>query len=334
MSNELLDFTARKNFDFLKFPHFVSERCKERFLHDCERVLEHAHSTVREMCLLGLHLSNLREHGEWRDVRNPDTGSSFWNSNFEEFCAYAFGLSKTMTSNLTRIAKFVKANGDNVEFIDPKYEKYNSSQLVELASVSDENLPYFNENMTVADMRAAKNYIKMGRFYIDHKDPNFDLLTYTRKWKEIGEGTKEREKQQAKASREEVVEQSEEKKDEPVIRSEPPVVENDVSRWKKYDFTTRDNIRAFLEDYKNWRYRNDIRTPFTDHCYLYMLNNFDIVYAFEVDIALGLTTVPTHETEVSYYIALRSKFSITDFPVCEVGKRQLELYLMENREKI
>lgn len=184
--NELLDFIDRGNFDFFKFSTAGDSTHEERNLlkSKCQHVLEYAHATVQDMCLLGFNLSELKNSKTWQDVINPESGYAFLNHSFEEFCKHAFGFSETRTSNFLRIAQFVKISGDNVDFIEPQYAKYNTSQLVELAAVFPESRKFFNPDMTVKDMRAAKNYIKMGSFYKDRNASNFDLMQGMKAWEE------------------------------------------------------------------------------------------------------------------------------------------------------
>ena len=186
MANELLDFVDRGNFDFFKFSTAGDSTHEERDLlkSKCQHVLEYAHAAKQDMCLLGFNLMELKRNKAWQDVINPKTGCTFFNHSFADFCDHAFGLSETRTSNFLRIAQFVKISGDNVDFIEPQYAKYNTSQLVELAAVYPESRKFFNPDMTVKDMRAAKNYMKMGSFYKDRTAPNFDLMQGMKAWEE------------------------------------------------------------------------------------------------------------------------------------------------------
>lgn len=195
--NELLDFVDRGNFDFFKFSTAGDSTSEERDLlkSKCQHVLEYAHATVQDMCLLGFNLSELKRSRAWQDVINPESGYAFLNHSFEEFCKHAFGFSETRTSNFLRIAQFVKISGsDTVDFIEKGYEKYNTSQLIELAAVPPQSRKFFNPDMSVKDMRAAKNYIKMGSFFEDHREKNFDLMQGMKAWEER-KAEKERQKQ-------------------------------------------------------------------------------------------------------------------------------------------
>lgn len=156
--NELISFKERANYDFLKF-RYAQAYEQEELKADCERIAEYARSTVKDLCLLGLRLKEMKEAGYWREVCD-ETGSPFSYVGFEEFCKYTFGFSQTKTSNLVRIAEFVKLNGENVNFIERQYAEFSMSQLVELASVPKENRKYFNSEMSVDDMRAVKVYMR------------------------------------------------------------------------------------------------------------------------------------------------------------------------------
>lgn len=172
--NELISFKERANYDFLKF-RYAQAYEQEELKADCERIAEYARSTVKDLCLLGLRLKEMKEAGYWREVCD-ETGSPFSYVGFEEFCKYTFGFSQTKTSNLVRIAEFVKLNGENVNFIERQYAEFSMSQLVELASVPKENRKYFNSAMTVDDMRTVKIYMRDSVGFIYMSDSESDRI--------------------------------------------------------------------------------------------------------------------------------------------------------------
>ena len=180
---ELISFKERANYDFLKFRYAQSYE-QEELKADCERIAEYARSTVKDLCLLGLRLKEMKEAGYWREVCD-ETGSPFSYVGFEEFCKYTFGFSQTKTSNLVRIAEFVKLNGENVNFIERQYAEFSMSQLVELASVPKENRKYFNSEMSVDDMRAVKVYMRdsVGFFYMSDSESD-QILEKAKKFRE------------------------------------------------------------------------------------------------------------------------------------------------------
>lgn len=181
--NELISFKERANYDFLKF-RYAQAYEQEELKADCERIAEYARSTVKDLCLLGLRLKEMKELGYWREVCD-ETGSPFSYVGFEEFCKYTFGFSQTKTSNLVRIAEFVKLNGENVNFIERQYAEFSMSQLVELASVPKENRKYFNSEMSVDDMRAVKVYMRdsVGFFYMSDSESD-QILEKAKKFRE------------------------------------------------------------------------------------------------------------------------------------------------------
>ena len=181
--NELISFKERANYDFLKF-RYAQAYEQEELKADCERIAEYARSTVKDLCLLGLRLKEMKEAGYWREVCD-ETGSPFSYVGFEEFCKYTFGFSQTTTSNLVRIAEFVKLNGENVNFIERQYAEFSMSQLVELASVPKENRKYFNSEMSVDDMRAVKVYMRdsVGFFYMSDSESD-QILEKAKKFRE------------------------------------------------------------------------------------------------------------------------------------------------------
>lgn len=168
--NDLIEFKDRANFDFLRF-RYAQEYEQKELKADCERVAQYARDTVKDLCLLGLRLKEMKAAEQWREVVD-ETGTPFSYAGFEEFCKYAFGFSQTKVSNLVRIAEFVQVKGDSVNFIERKYADYSMSQLVELASVPKENRKYFNADMTVDDMRAVKNYMRdsVGFIYMEDSE--------------------------------------------------------------------------------------------------------------------------------------------------------------------
>lgn len=181
--NELIEFKDRANFDFLKF-RYAQDYEQRELKADCERIAEYARSTVKDLCLLGLRLKEMKAAEQWREVVD-ETGTPFSYAGFEEFCKYAFGFSQTKVSNLVRIAEFVKLNGENVNFIEKKYSEYSMSQLVELASVPKENRKYFSSEMSVDDMRAVKVYMRDSVGFIYMTDSESDqILEKAKKFRE------------------------------------------------------------------------------------------------------------------------------------------------------
>ena len=181
--NELIEFKDRANFDFLRF-RYAQDYEQRELKADCERVAQYARDTVKDLCLLGLRLKEMKAAEQWREVVD-ETGTPFSYAGFEEFCKYAFGFSQTKVSNLVRIAEFVQVKGDSVNFIERQYADYSMSQLVELASVPKENRKYFNSAMTVDDMRTVKNYMRDSVGFIYMSDSESDqILEKAKKFRE------------------------------------------------------------------------------------------------------------------------------------------------------
>ena len=190
MSNELMDFTARDNFNFFKYRYAPSEERRKSFMGKCERVLEYAHATVQDMCLLGYNLSELKEGGEWKEVQAPQTGNAFRYLSFEAFCGYAFGFSETRTKNLVGLAQFVRISGTKTGFIDERYQDFNTSALIELSSVPSGQRHYFTSDMTIKEIRTVKEYLNNGDYWADKSNPDFDVKTYAQAYKEAKEAKK------------------------------------------------------------------------------------------------------------------------------------------------
>lgn len=383
--SELVVFTARENFDFLKFGSRVTEAQKASFKADCENVQRKQRVAAIGIGTWALELRALKEGGVWEDIINPKTGFAFYNEGFGAFCNHAFEISPTAASDLVRVAQFFQESGIKRGILQDEYKGYNYSKLVELAAVPSEHRKYFSPEMTREEIRTAKDYVKNSAGFRVEKDKvGFDLLTKAQEWKDNGKKTPEPrldvipgqiELEDISDSVEVVINQhadlandGEEEVDiydmpmqthsydndeydeldeaqadmqadmqtieEDSERSLPPVVDSPI---KKYDFSTRDNIRMFLDDYKNWHKREDIITPYTNYCYWFTLPNFDILYAFELNIATAelLQGVRNYETFVSYYIFPRSLYKDDKKPdVFEVSKRVLENYLMAHRDEL
>ena len=190
MSNELMDFTPRANFDFFTYRCAPNEERKRSFTTKCEHVLEYAHATVQDMCLLGYNLMELKNGGEWKDVCDPMTGNSFNYLSFEAFCEYAFGFSETRTKNLVGLAQFVQISGTKDGFIEERFKEFSTSALVELSSVPSGQRHYFTSNMSVRDIRLVKEYLNKGDYWSDKQNEDFDVMTYARAYKEAKETKK------------------------------------------------------------------------------------------------------------------------------------------------
>lgn len=410
MSNELLEFTGRENFDFLEFSksRYLAAEDINAFKEDCMRINKTHNQMALSQCKLGWQLFELKESKTWGDVINPETGYLFQYESFEAFCKYAFGFSKTKAYALLQISKLVRANvnlengkSDEVFFIDEKYEKFNTSQLIELASVGAGQRHYFTPEMTVEQMRTVKKYLASSEFWEDRKKEDFDLLTNASNYvagkkkpqelpapnvlpgqqslftEDIDEdGASVRFPTSGKTDFGEEVDQSDQSEEmsdeyEPgegevwqgggldrdndeydeadeayedmqknmqtiAEDSEKSIVVADPApqeEVKRYKFDTRDDIRHFLEDYKNWHYRDDFRTPFGKVGYWYTLKTFDIINVLEVhtidNVSLELECEEIDKPGPIYFLA-RAKFS--DQPSLMVGKRQLENYLMMKRD--
>ena len=143
-------------------------------------LLKYPHDTTKGRCILGWNLLNLKRSEYWKRSFNQATTSP--QERFQKYCECTFGFSYTHTSNLLRLAKYVSFSGNNVEFIDPIYAQYNTSQLIELSSINLDQHKYFNPNMTVKEIRDSKRYLKYGSFHTDKLNPHFDLLLSTRAW--------------------------------------------------------------------------------------------------------------------------------------------------------
>lgn len=72
--NELIEFKDRANFDFLRF-RYAQDYEQRELKADCERVAQYARDTVKDFCLLGLRLKEMKAAEQWREVVD-ETGDS------------------------------------------------------------------------------------------------------------------------------------------------------------------------------------------------------------------------------------------------------------------
>ena len=359
---ELLDFESRPNFEFLKFGSLLPEDRKEVFYTDCEKILEYAHATVKDMCLLGYRLKELKGFATWQYVIDPETGKEYRYDNFAEFCGYAFGFSKTKVSNLLAIAEFVKLNGPNVDFIDEKYAGYNTSQLIELASVYVYNRDWFSPKQTISEMRLIKK--QLSGDWQSNWTPEEALAEAKRR---AGVEAVQKCCAQVKAILSESGPESETKfpagaMEEPggesvsamaeggesdvgIEEKEPEAEVSDVGQTEltaadvnwleriieenrgRYDFGVRAGRRKFLSDYRNWQ--ETFGGPLAEREYSYFLGNGSELLAVEERTGTGAIDDRTQEIAVRYYF----RFSVSE-DWFSVTKAQLEEYLAVHEKEL
>ena len=132
MAGELLDFSVSS---FVMFAECTSEANRKLLTDSLNEIRENGTKVVLDFCALGQKLRDLRNNGLWRYVLDAN-GQRYGYDSFYEFCEDVLGFSKTKAQNMISLTEFVNVNGDTVKFIDDKYAAYNTSQLIELSSVS------------------------------------------------------------------------------------------------------------------------------------------------------------------------------------------------------
>ena len=323
--SELLDFQSRENFNFFKYSCYVTEDEKQGFLTDCQRILEYAHATVKDMCLLGLRLKELKQSLYWREVFDPNANICFSYDRFEDFCVYAFGFSKTKVSNLLNIAEFVKLNGENVDFIDKKYAGYNTSQLVELGSVSEYDRKFFNPKMTVAEMRLVKNLLKTACSSTEAKKRAEAKLKPTSKNPDVLPG----QITLTDLARKEEVFEPEEQSDTSATDCKSDVGTELKQEESKFDFKNRAGRRHWLSRYTEWDSQyNRGYYPLFERVYHYNLKNGAVVYASESHVCMDAEKLTVYDAP-RYYL----KTELYDYPL-QVTKDQLEKYMSLHVEEL
>lgn len=334
--SDLLDFQSRENFNFFKYSRSVTEDEKQGFLIDCQRVLEYAHATVKGMCLLGLRLKELKASETWHHVVDPNTNLFFTCDRFDDFCGYAFGFSKTKVSDLLNISQFVKLNGENVDFIDKRYAGYNTSQLVELGSISECDRKFFNSEMTVSEMRLVRNLLK---------------TAYNSTWTPEEALTEAKRRAEAKskplpknpdvlpgqitltdlAGKEEVFEpeEPEEQADTSATACKSDVGTEEKQEASKFDLKNRAGRRHWLSHYTEWDSQyNRGYYPLFERVYHYNLKTGAVVYASESHVCMDAEKLTVYDAP-RYYL----KTELYDYPL-QVTKDQLEKYMSLHVEEL
>ena len=334
MENELLDFTAQKNFDFFQYRYTMTENRKAQFLTDCQKVLEGAHATVTEMLKLGARLAKLKESFEWSVIVNPENGETFLHSSFEAFCKYAFGFGKTKTSNLLSIAEFVWIDeNDCLVYKAEKYQRMNTSKLIELAPVDEWAREYFTPEMTVSEMRMCKRYAKSGQFFEDKQKENFDILACAQRWTD---NLNRREEQEVAdsitAELQRVAKNEESPSDEaeyfhfPVQTSELEEVEevptSELTLTEEYRFSSREQVRKFLAGYTEWQ--AICGNEFFEKIYRFKFKNGMELYAATCKMCVNVTA-REDKGLLFFFLGLGGGAQ----PI-KIAKNKLEIFLRAN----
>lgn len=340
MENELLDFTAQKNFDFFQYRYTMTENRKAQFLTDCQKVLEGAHATVVETLKLAVHVSKLKNSGVWKDVVNPEDGMSFLYSSFETFCKYAFGFKKNRTSNLLGIAEFVKLDKKGVlTYNRPQYEKMNMSKLIELIPLPEFEREYFTPEMTVADMRLCKAYIRED--YVDFSknrySEGFNLLERAKQWTEAQQQKEEQRTAESvteelkKAAETTVYTSGETEYHQfslPIEETEEEEVYLPISGYENegYSFSTRAQVRKFLAGYTDWQAL--CGNEFFEEIYRYRFKNGMELYAATCKMCVNVT-VGEDKGLLFFFLGLGGGAQ----PI-KISKYKLEIWLRANESEL
>lgn len=313
-NQELLDFSVRSNFDFFQFKgswggHLATES-EEQLKKDCADVMHVAYATVQNLCELGVRLKVIKESGRWHHVVDPATGDRFLYSNFAKFCKYAFGFSPTRTSNLLSLSEFLYLKKDGtVAFLNDKYKEYKTSALIEIAPVNMWERRFFDENMTVDEIRLVKKYMKSDDYrtrrgsIVDAED----MLDMAQAWEESGRAPKRIPGQlpgQLSLPEELLeecagnptsdfcdVEDLHEEVSEPTTAQDfvSEVVQVVAQAQERYEFAVREKARAFLAGYKEWQ-QEDAGEPFIAS-YVHTFPDGEKIHAREGYVCKDLTTL-------------------------------------------
>lgn len=341
MENELLDlsaYSAQKNFNFFEYRYTMTEKRKEQFLTNCQKVLECDHARVRETFRLAVRLAELKESGEWGGVVDPDSGKTFYHSSFEAFCKHAFDFGKTKTSNLLSIAKFVWIDeNDSLVFIAEKYQRMNASKLIELAPLEEWKREYFTPEMTVPEMRICKRYSHSGQFYIDKEKEGFNILVCAQQWTDNLKKSEEREEADAitaelqRVAKTEAVSPDETEYFHFSVPTELAEVEEMSSDSELYPgnehrFSTRAQVRNFLASYATWQ--ELCGNEFFEEIYRYRFKNGMELYAATCKMCVNVTA-GEDKGLLFFFLGLGGGAQ----PI-KISKYKLEIWLRANESEL
>jgi hypothetical protein len=169
MTTRSISEETKLNYEELKSREIVfvpwaklNEEDEKVFLNACNevvRLLNEATLTFeRNSILAGTLLRKIKATDVWKSVRRSDNSyesykTEYLKDSFFHFCERYFGLGKSTVYALMEVSlRFGADNGKTL----PVYSGYKYSQLVEMCSLSDEDLSSVNPSMTVADIKALK----------------------------------------------------------------------------------------------------------------------------------------------------------------------------------
>lgn len=348
MKNEVMNNLAQKNFGFFKYRNALSEKDKTEFLQNCQEVLEGDHATKLEEMKLSLRIAKLKACGGWKEVINPEDGSTFIYSSFEAFSEYAFGFGATKTSNLLSLSQFVYLDERTgcLLFKSSKYAEMNKSQLLEIAPLPDCQREYFRSDMTVRDMRVCKKYID--KDYLDfcdkRKADDFDLLASAKAWQEQSERKKEIETAKSVDAE---LDNAKFRNAAFVLGVDPDVAgyyesvsgsetsledpsENPTSEFEepKQRFSSRDDVRKFLSTYESWE-KHYYGNTFFDEIWKFVFKNGVALYA----ATCKMCTNAESESEKGLLFFFLAKNEYTQKAI-KISKAKLEIWLRLNEQKL
>lgn len=318
MENELIDFKAQENFNFFTYRNELSNVVKEKFLLECQTVLERAHATALDTLKLAVSLAKLKRGQGWKEVVNPEDGMTFIYSSFEKFSKYAFGFSKTRTSNLLGLSEFVELNEKTGELIykHERYETMNMSQLIELAPLSESKREYFDSKMPVADIRLCKKYMDDGSFLTDRNSKDFDLLQNAKCWNET---------RQVREVVEEVEERLKTTTGTAFIGTEIVPTSEFLEEKKVISLNTRAKIREFLLEFEKWE-TVLIKDQFFDEVKRFRFTNGVAIYATTYKNCVDVEE-QQERTLVFYFLCRFGK-------MIKISKSKLEIWLRVNEKEL
>ena len=133
--------------------------CLASTVADIKTTLSSAVKSFREDCIhVGFLLKQLRDSGYYRiasrfsPTHHFTYGDPFLSEPFFKFCSDQFNLCKSTVYALIQVSERFGTNGK----VLPAYSNFEFSQLVELSSLSDEDLKKVQSSMTVSKIRSFK----------------------------------------------------------------------------------------------------------------------------------------------------------------------------------
>ena len=222
----------------------------------------------------------------------------------EDLAEAEFGFKRSTTYGLISVYKrfcVTDKNGIKHNYLDDKYKAYSYSQLLEMQKLDSKLIDQVPATASVRNISEYRSFV----------NNNPDRVYSFNEWKDLALHTPDRVQKKVDLSKmTEIVEQP-----IPTFQEE-----------SKYKFDTRTSVRAFLNDYCNWRLDY---TSYGFKQYRYCLKNGVDVWAIEMKTHPKEDDVSFIRKIVFYYLDFKDK----EGPV-KISKKFFETFCAKNHANL